>query len=380
MGKTMDKATVLYGANHNVNLTNIKWDELQQAILAEVGDEPLATPIAGAKKVIEEAKKGKGLQKPYVKVGLVDGNLVLRIKDPRTFIDKEIDTILVKQFKQKKEAHKQMVAAMGNAGGVGDKGVVVALDPSDKIIKDAAESIAKKRKLGEDAPLQRQGQTYDDQTKGHTGTPLEDEKLKQKAFSDSSNAPIVLLAHGSPLGKVGSGKVHASHFADKKPAEIISYLKKSLPVTYSGVVYLDGCYTAAGNTPLNFAKQVYDGLLKAGYFYLQVKGNLGMARTINGKECVTPAEIETAYEKAGEEKKKLEAEQKSLTAPYDKALGEAVEKENALRRETLIAKRPKPENWTDEEKARMAKIDSVIKAISEKLKTDPKLVKIAARL
>ena len=84
--------------------------------------------------------------------------------------------------------------------------------------------------------------------------------------------------------------------------------------------------------------------------------------------------------KPAKKRKKLEAEQKSLTAPYDKALGEAVEKENALRRETLIAKRPQPENWTDEEKARMAKIDSAIKAINEKLKTDPKLVKIAARV
>ena len=59
---------------------------------------------------------------------------------------------------------------------------------------------------------------------------------------------------------------------------------------------------------------------------------------------------------------------------------EAIEKENALRRETLIAKRPKQENWTDDEKARMAKIETVIKAISERLKTDPKLVKIATRL
>src|SRR5436190_1660068 len=98
MGKTMDKATVIYGAKQNVNPTNINWEEVQRAILAEIGDEPIGTAIAGAKKAIEEAKKDKGLQKPYVKVGLVDGSLVLRIKDPRTFIDKEIDTVLVLQF------------------------------------------------------------------------------------------------------------------------------------------------------------------------------------------------------------------------------------------------------------------------------------------
>jgi len=100
MGKAMDKATVIYGADQKVNLTNINWEEMQTAILEQIGDEPIGTAVAGAKKAVEEAKKDKKLQKPYVKVGLVDGSLVMRIKDPRPLIDKELDTVLGRQFKQ----------------------------------------------------------------------------------------------------------------------------------------------------------------------------------------------------------------------------------------------------------------------------------------
>ena len=151
----------------------------------------------------------------------------------------------------------------------------VSLDPKDKVIKPASTSIATERKLGEDGPLKRTGETYGDKDKRHSGTVVEDKNLKKDAFAGVDQAPIVILAHGSPLGKVGSGKVRATEFGGKSPSAIVDYLKKSVPVTYSGVVYLDGCYTAAGNTPLNFGKQVYDGMVKAGYFYLQIKGNLG---------------------------------------------------------------------------------------------------------
>jgi hypothetical protein len=377
MGKTMDKATVIYGADQKVNLTNINWEEMQTAILAQIGDEPIGTAIAGAKKAVDEAKKDKGLQKPYVKVGLVDGSLVMRIKDPRPLIDKELDTVLVRQFKQKKEAYQKM---LGKTGGGSDKGVVVSLDPKDDVIKDAAKSISTQRKMGEDAPLRRMGEDYADKDKMHTGKAVDDEKLKEQPFSNSSDAPVVILAHGTPLGKVGSGKVHATEFGNKKPAEIIAYLKKSLPVTYSGVVYLDGCYTAAGNTPLNFAKQVYDGLVKAGYFYLQIKGNLGMARTVNGKECVTPAEIETAYEEARNEKKKLEEEQKTLAVPYDKAIGQTIDKENQIKFQARIAGRKTPDQFNDDEKKKLEQIDTVLKAIKIKRANDPKLGKIDKRI
>jgi len=313
MGKTMDKASVIYGANGAVGLTSVNWKAIETAIEDKIGPEGIMW--SPAKKAVEEAKSNKNLVKAYVKVGEVNGDLVLRIKDVRTLVDKEIDTTLVKQYKQKVVAHEKMVALQKD-GAKDDKGVVVSLDPKDKVIKPSSESIAKERKLGEDAPLQRKDQTYGDKDKLHTGKVVEDKDLKEKAFSSSNNAPIVILAHGTPLGKVGGGKVHATQFGGKKPSEIVDYLKKSLPVTYSGQVYLDGCYTAAGNTPLNFGSQVYNGMVKAGYFYLQVKGNLGMARTVNGKECVTHAEIEKAYEDAKNEKEKIDKQIPALEKKY----------------------------------------------------------------
>lgn len=360
---------MIYGASGSVGLTAVDWEKIKKAILDEVGDEPIATPLAGAKKAVDDAKKDKNLVKAYVKVGLVDGNMVLRIKDVRTLVDKEIDAVLVKQFKQKKDAHDKMVALQSKGNG-NDKGTVVSLDPEDKVIKPAAKSIATDRKLGDDAPLKRTGETYGDKDKMHSGTVVDDEKLKKEAFSGANNAPIVILAHGSPLGKVGSGKVHATEFGGKTPSQIIDYLKKSLPVTYSGVVYLDGCYTAAGNTPLNFGKQVYDGMVKGGYFYLQVKGNLGMARTVNGKECVTHAEIEKAYEDAKKEKEVIDKQIPALEKKYSD-IDQSINME--MFRLINSAGGRTPKDFTEEEKKKEAIILAKGEDNKKNREKDPKL-------
>src|SRR6185295_1452573 len=134
--------------------------------------------------------------------------------------------------------------------------------------------------------------------------------------------PIVILAHGSPIGKHGSGKIRASEFAGKKPGEIIDFIAKTLAPTYYGVVYLDGCFTAAGNTPMNFAKLVYDGLVKKGYHYMQIKGNLGAAITVDGKEFVIPAELDKEYETLKEESKTLKAAIDAQQKQYDDARSE----------------------------------------------------------
>ena len=126
MGKTMDKATVIYGANGNVGLSAVKWGDVEEAILDQIGDEPITSALNGAKRAVEDAKKDKTLDKAYVKVGIVDGNLVLRIKDVRTLIDKELDTLLIKQFKQKKEAYLKMKSLTPKNG---DNGVVSLARP-----------------------------------------------------------------------------------------------------------------------------------------------------------------------------------------------------------------------------------------------------------
>jgi hypothetical protein len=377
MGKTMDKSTVIYGANGSIGLGSVNWDQIKKAILDEIGDEPISTPLAGAKQTVDKAKNDKTLVKAYVKVGIVDGNLVLRIKDVRTLVDKEIDTILVKQFKQKKEAHEKIVALQAK-GGAGDKGVVVSLDPKDKVIKPASESIATQRKLGEDGPLKRAGETYADKDTMHSGTVVDDEKLKKEAFSGSNNAPIVILAHGTSLGTVGGGKVHATQFGGKSSSQIVDYLKKSLPVTYSGVVYLDGCYTAAGNTPLNFGKLVYDGMVKAGYFYMQVKGNLGMARTVNGKECVTHAEIETAYEDARKKKTEIEKQIPLLSKKYDDMRAGIINEMNELKKQALLGGRVGVNKYTDEEKQKHNALMERERAVVTNKENDAKLKPLVA--
>lgn len=372
MGKTMDKSTVIYGASGSVGVAAVDWEKVKKAILEEIPDEPIATPLAGAKKAVEEAKQNKNLVKAYVKVGEVDGNLVLRIKDVRTLMDKEIDTVLIKQYKQKKAAHEKMVALQKNKNG-NDKGVVVSIDPNDDTIKTSAQSVASERKLGEDAPLKRDKEKYDDGDKKHTGKVVDDEELQKNAFSGSNNAPVVILAHGTPLGKVGSGKVHATQFGGKTAPQIVDYLKKSLPVTYSGVVYLDGCYTAAGNTPLNFGKLVYDGMRKAGYFYLQVKGNLGMARTVNGKECVTPAEIETEYDKARLRKKDLDKQVSELEKSFLLEEDRINKELNSIKILARVDGRSSPDQYTEEEKKKQAKLEEEYKQAVLKRKNDSKM-------
>jgi hypothetical protein len=196
------------------------------------------------------------------------------------------------------------------------KGVVVDLDPKDDTIKTSSQSIADKRKLGADKPLRRPGDK-DDGTddKGHDAPVTR----KEADFSKASKEPIVILAHGTPIGKPGSGKVRASHFAGKSASDIVAFIAKTLEPTYYGVIYLDGCFTAAGKSPLNFGKLVYDGLVKKGYHYLQIKGNLGAAITVDGKEFVVPAELDDHYDRMKKERDTLDKELAAMRKQYDEA-------------------------------------------------------------
>jgi hypothetical protein len=193
--------------------------------------------------------------------------------------------------KEREEVVKQVDALAA-------KGVVVNMDVGDSIIDKAVKDIYKKRGMEEDARLLRPGERA---TVGKHSQKTTEDKAD---FSKVNDAPIVLLAHGEPaFGKIPSGAQQtAKRFADKKPAEIVSFLTKTLPKHYAGQVYLDGCYTAAGNSPQNFAKQVYDGLVKKGYLYLQVKGNLGVAcTTSSGKELVSHAQVDNERNKLKKE-------------------------------------------------------------------------------
>jgi hypothetical protein len=250
------------------------------------------------------------------------------------------------------------------------KGVVVNLDPGDKTIDDASRSIAKDRKLGADKNLRRAGQTDDDtDAKGH-----DKEVTKKEAdFSKASSEPIVILAHGTPIGKHGSGKVRASHFAGKSSSDIIDFIAKTLDKTYHGIVYLDGCFTAAGNTPLNFGKLVYDGLVKKGYHYLQVKGNLGAAITVDGKEFVIPAELDKEYDKLKAERDKLDVKIKELAKQYGDAQLDITKKMSAM------LKGRSPKDISAAEKQALDKLESAYKSLDKLQKENRELSAAKAR-
>lgn len=98
MGKPMNNDTVIYGQGHGIDLEKVNWATIQKVVEGEVGDVSITTGINNAKAAVAEAKNDTKLKNPYVKVGVVGRDLVFRIKDKRTLVDKEIDTVLLKGF------------------------------------------------------------------------------------------------------------------------------------------------------------------------------------------------------------------------------------------------------------------------------------------
>lgn len=234
------------------------------------------------------------------------------------------------------------------------KGQIVNLDPGDRIIDDAAADI-KSRKKGLDSNVRAQGSGANQQDQERQS----DLKTIKDAVDFSlagKDAPIVLLAHGAPrypnLLPTDSAKTYASNFGDKGPQAIVKYLlKNKLPLSYAGVIYLDGCYTASGNTAKNFAMQVYKMLVKKGYMYLQIKGNLGAAATLkDGTELVTHAAVENAAEQLELKLKKLKAGSKKLQNVYIGRKNEIIKKEmapklkerNSLKKELALLQKEAP--------------------------------------
>jgi hypothetical protein len=272
---------------------------------------------------------------------------------------------LLKDFSEEKISWNELDYAYEqdeeNETDDGGKGMVVSLDPKDEVIHDAAYDIASQRKLGADASLSAKGT---DKDKAFAEVRA-DEKLKEADFAKAgANAPIVLLAHGStPLFASSKGNVQAVQFGGKSPQTMIDYIKKTLPKNYSGMIYLDGCFTGSGKGTLVYAEQVYKGLVKAGYLYLQIKGNLGAAATTaEGKELVTPADCDQYKKDLEERLQKMNDAKTQLLKAYEGP-------KNDLKIKVAAAK-------TKEEKVALVQ---EIKDLNDKMTADPEIAKLEAR-
>jgi hypothetical protein len=264
-----------------LNSAAINVGELAKVIADDAG---AMVPVSPLNKVAGEFKSS-GSTKGVLHLGVLAGNLLVNVQGTEGFATSEV---VVKNYTKLKEDRA--------------KAVVINAQKGDSTIDSSSKKMAK--------------------VKGTTEVTPEDAELKEVKGN------IIILAHGAATGNI-PGQVYAKEFGNKKAADIINFLvnQKKLPTSYSGILYLDGCYTAAGpkqgKSPqelTNFCKQVYDGLKRAGYEHLQVKGNLGLAATQDdGTESVSDAQMEKEIENAT---KKLREKIQKLEKTSDKLAGQ----------------------------------------------------------
>jgi hypothetical protein len=103
MGKTMAKSTIIWGEQHSVSLARFSSAHMAQIIdLIHKNIGPTQTiDHAAAQSAIRKAKGNPKMKNGYVKVGLIDGNLVLRCKEKKFLGDIEVDAVLAKSYRAK---------------------------------------------------------------------------------------------------------------------------------------------------------------------------------------------------------------------------------------------------------------------------------------
>jgi len=276
MATSIDNGTVVYDlkvtnpnaiANYDAGkLTKSIGDDLIkfvgrpiQGLVVKAND---ATALV--KKVKEDLVASKCTQ-PWLRAGISGKDMIFLVTDPKNSKYAR-SCVLVADYKGIREKQKKLLAQTE----------VLNLDKGDKVI-DRAESDMRNA-LGAKPGNKDLG-------------------------AIDGNASIILLAHGDE-DKTSSGQIYGKDFAGKTPKELVAMLvenkdpKKRLSPSYSGTIYLDGCFTAQGGAMQNYTKLVWEQLKAKGIKNCKVKGNLGAAATLDtGDELVTTTEAQKAVDK-----------------------------------------------------------------------------------
>lgn len=99
MGKAMSKDTVIFGGDKNHKLAGFSsWPDAKKAVVDRIG--PKQTPMwSQAEVALKTWAKEPAMADAYVKIGVIDGNLVLRAKSKHFLGDDERDAVLLKGYK-----------------------------------------------------------------------------------------------------------------------------------------------------------------------------------------------------------------------------------------------------------------------------------------
>jgi hypothetical protein len=100
VGSKMSKDSVIYGAGGNVKAQGFNdWKGIEEAIVQVIGREG-KYDLKDAKKALTAAENDKKMKikDAYIKVGVVNKDLVIRVKEEKTFGDIEHDGVLVSGF------------------------------------------------------------------------------------------------------------------------------------------------------------------------------------------------------------------------------------------------------------------------------------------
>jgi hypothetical protein len=99
MGKSMHKDDVIFGGDKTYKLNGFNsWSEAKKAVAEQIG--PKQTPMwSQAESALKGWQKEDAMADAYVKIGVVDGVLLLRAKSKRFLGDEERDAVLLKGYK-----------------------------------------------------------------------------------------------------------------------------------------------------------------------------------------------------------------------------------------------------------------------------------------